>query len=144
MKLSNLPKVKAKSNKIVGRGIGSGKGKTAGRGSKGQKARGTIPASFVGGSLPLYKKLPFKRGWGNRKVSQKPVVIKTSQLEVLKPNTVVNIASLIENNIISEKASKVGVKVLAGGEIKVALTIKLPISKQAKTIIEQAGGEVVS
>src|SRR3989338_1055175 len=84
MKLSNLSKTIERSSKRVGRGTGSGKGKTGGRGSKGQKARGKIPAAFVGGSLPLYKKLPFVRGWGNKKANPKPVVITLDELNRFK------------------------------------------------------------
>lgn len=68
MKLHQLTKIKTKDKKRLGRGIGSGKGKTAGRGTKGQKARGKIPQTFTGG-LSLYKKLPLRRGYGNPKMS---------------------------------------------------------------------------
>ena len=79
--------------KRLGRGIGSGKGKTAGRGTKGQKARGKIPATFVG-SLPFYKKLPLRRGQGNPKLSDKLVPIKLSKLNVFKSKTVVDLACI--------------------------------------------------
>lgn len=78
MKLNQLIKVKTKNKKRLGRGIGSGKGKTAGRGTKGQKARGKIPAGFVG-ATPLYKKLPLRRGKGNPKLSKKEKAIKTRE-----------------------------------------------------------------
>ena len=66
---------RASTLKRLGRGIGSGKGKTGGRGSKGQKARGKVPLAFAGSNLPLYKKLPLRKGLGNRKVSGKPVFL---------------------------------------------------------------------
>lgn len=144
MKLHVLPKITAKAKKRLGRGIASGRGKTAGRGTKGQKARGKIPAAQVGGGLILYKKLPFKRGWGNPKVSVKPRVVLTDQLNKLKSQTVVSLDSLATSGIISEKEARGGVKILSGGDIKVALTIKLPISEKAKRIVEKAGGQVVS
>lgn len=140
MKLSNLLKVKTKSKKRVGRGLGSGKGKTAGRGTKGQKARGTIPLSFIG-SLPLYKKLPLKKGLGNPKISAKMTVVSLSSLEVFPAKTVIDVVQLIKANIISERNAKFGVKIL-GGEISKALIIKLPVSKSAQKIIESSGGRV--
>lgn len=104
-------KIKANTKKIVGRGIGSGKGKTAGRGTKGQKSRGKIPAAFTG-NFPLYKKLPLKRGKGNPKLSTKPKLINLSRLNVFKAKEVVDIAKLLEAKIISEKQAKRGVKIL--------------------------------
>ncbi len=144
MQLNNLPKLSERSKKRIGRGIGSGKGKTSARGMKGQKARGKIPAANVGGGLILYKKLPFRRGLGNRKVSTKQILIKTSQLEGFK-GKVVSLESLIEAKLVSENEAKAkGVKILEGGEaLKVALTVQVPTSKSAKTIIEKAGGKVV-
>ena len=62
MQLHKLFKTTDKKAKRVGRGLGSGKGKTSGRGMKGQKSRENIPAGFIGGTLPLYKKLPYRRG----------------------------------------------------------------------------------
>lgn len=75
MKLHELMKIKTKNRKRLGRGLGSGKGKTVGRGTKGQKARGKMPAGFVG-NLPLYKKLPLRRGKGNPNPSKKEKKIK--------------------------------------------------------------------
>lgn len=127
--------------KRLGRGIGSGKGKTAGRGTKGQKARGKIPATFTG-SLSLYKKLPLKKGKGNRKVSVKPKLINVSRLSIFKPKTVVDIGRLLEEKIVSQKDVERGVKILGEGEIKIALTVKLPVSSAARRKLEKAGGKV--
>lgn len=144
MYLNSLPKIVDRAKKRMGRGLGSGKGKTGGRGMKGAKARGKIPASFTGGGLSLYRKLPFKRGWGNRKVSAKPVVVKTSQLNNLKPKSVVNIESLVENKLVDpKKAALYGVKILNNQPLKIALTIKLPVSQSVKAQVEKVGGEVV-
>lgn len=116
-----------KHKKRLGRGLGSGKGKTAGRGTKGQKARGKIPATFTG-SLAFYKKLPLKRGKGNPNFSTKPKIINLSQLNVFKDKEVVDINKLLEAKIISETEAKRGVKVLGNGELTKKLTIKLPMS----------------
>lgn len=133
--------MKTRSKKRLGRGIGSGKGKTAGRGTKGQKARGKIPATFTG-SLSLYKKLPLRRGKGNPRISTKPVIINLSQLSVFKTQEVVDINKLLEAKIITQKQAKRGVKVLGNGEVKNAITVKLPVSDSAAKIIEKAGGKI--
>lgn len=141
MRLHELVKTQARSKKRIGRGSGSGKGKTSGRGTKGQKARGSIPLSFTG-NLPLYKKLPLRRGLGNPNFSKEPKLVKLDQLNVFKAKTVVDLSKLIEAKVISEKDARKGVKVLGDGEIKVALTIKLNTSKPAQVKIEKAGGKV--
>lgn len=127
--------------KRLGRGIGSGKGKTGGRGTKGQKARGKIPATFTG-SLSLYKKLPLKRGKGNPKMSRKPKIINLSKLNVFKVKEVVDIEKLLEAKIISQKQAKQGVKILGNGKIDKALIIRIPVSDSARKMIEKAGGKV--
>ena len=149
MELNNLSKTTTKSKKRLGRGNGSGKGKTAGRGYKGQKSRGKVPAAVVGGGLILYKKLPFKRGWnrsgGNPIRAPKAVLVKLSQLNTLKAQTVVNIQTLVTNKIVSEKeAQKKGVKILAGGSFSTPLTIELPVTEKVRQLVEQAGGKVIS
>src|SRR5258708_20638551 len=107
MQLSNLPKIVARRKKALGRGIGSGRGKTSGRGMKGQKARGKIPAANVGAGLILYKKLPYRRGWsrsgGNPPRALKPVIITFDQLNNFKANSKVNIEALIESGLILAK-----------------------------------------
>ncbi|MCR4305496.1 MAG: 50S ribosomal protein L15 [Candidatus Daviesbacteria bacterium] len=141
MRLHQLQKTQIRSKKRLGRGLGSGKGKTAGRGSKGQKARGTVPVTFIGG-LPLYKKLPLKRGKGNRQVSVKQKIISLSQLNVFKAKEVIDVTKLLEAKIISEKDIKRGIKILGNGEISQILTIKLPVSSSARNKIEKLGGKV--
>ncbi|MDP3948124.1 MAG: 50S ribosomal protein L15 [bacterium] len=142
MKLHELLKVKTRSKKRLGRGLGSGKGKTGGRGTKGQKARGKIPITFTG-SLSLYKKLPLKRGKGNPKSSRGYTILNLSKLDVFKAKEVVDLAKLQEAKIISEKEVKRGVKVLSKGEISKALTVKLLTSEAARKKIEKSGGKVV-
>ncbi|MBI2011289.1 50S ribosomal protein L15 [Candidatus Daviesbacteria bacterium] len=142
--LSNLLKTTKRPKKRLGRGLGSGKGKTGGRGTKGQKARGSISMDFSGGGIQLYKKIPFLRGAGrNKPVSPKPVTLTLDQLNTFKRGSNVNAASLVEADLISEKEiNKKGVKILNIGEIKTALIIGVPISKSALKKIEKAGGKL--
>lgn len=142
MKLHELLKVKSKDKKRVGRGIGSGLGKTAGRGTKGQKARGSMPVGFTGGGLPTYKKLPLRRGLGNRVVSSKPKTLSLDKLNIFKANSVVDLEQLLKVGLISKKDSKKGIKILADGQLSVKLVVNLPLSKKAKTAIEKLGGKV--
>lgn len=144
MKLNNLSKVNDRRAKIVGRGIGSGKGKQAGRGTKGQKARGRIPAGFIGGTLPLYKRLPYNRGQRNMKSRSIALAVPLAKLSVFKTGAEIDMQSLINNKIVSAvDAKKRGVKVVGAGAVPEKLTIKLPISEGAAKIIEAAGGKVV-
>lgn len=142
MRLNELPKIKAKPMKRIGRGIGSGKGKTAGRGTKGQKARGKIPVGFSGAGLATYKKLPLRRGLGNPHVSWKVSIIPLSKLNVFKKNSVVDLEQLLNLKLISKKDAKFGVKILADDGLGVPLKVKLPVSKAAKMKIEGLGGKV--
>lgn len=144
MKLNQLLKAKINLKKRVGRGIGSGLGKTSGRGSKGQKARGKIPVGFAGSGLALYKKLPLKRGYGNRSSFEKKAVINLSDLSNFKTKVVIDMEELIKAKVISKKDLKKGVKVLGGGELLSALTINLPVSKLAREKIEAKGGKVLN
>lgn len=144
MQLNTLPKTTTKRKKRIGLGHGSGRVKTAGRGTKGQKARGKIPARFEGGALPLIKRLPMRRGRGRNKVfAKKPIPINVKLLNMLPKNSIVDIKSLIAYTIVhKEDAETYGVKILGDGELTVALTVKLPSSKGARKKIEQVGGKV--
>lgn len=142
MKLHSLSPVVSKSSKRIGRGIGSGRGKTSGRGTKGLKARGKVRLGFIGGSLPLYRKLPLRRGQGNSAVSISPVIVKLNQLNVLKAGSVVDVESLVKSGIITEGDAKKGVKLLATGELTNNLVIRIPVSESAKQKIEEQGGKV--
>ena len=145
MKFNTLTKIVDKKGKRLGRGYGSGRGKTSGRGTKGQKARGTIKYTFEGGQLPLTKRLPFLRGKKrNQPHGKKAVVINVKELNNLAPNTVVDIDGLIKNKILPaefKSLKSLKIKILGDGELKIPLTIKLPVSKGAKTKIEKAGGK---
>ena len=144
MNLSALPKITEKRKRRVGRGHGSGRVKTAGRGTKGQNAKGKRPLSFEGGALSLIKRLPFRRGKErNKAFKKKPVILNVKVLSLLKKDSVVDVAFLIKNRIVdSDHAKKYGVKILGDGDIQIALVIKLPISKNAAKKIEKAGGRV--
>ncbi len=144
MELNKLQTIKNKSKRRLGQGHGSGRVKTSGRGTKGQNARSKRPLSFEGGALPLTKRLPFRRGKGRNKVfKKKPIIVNVKVLNLLKANAVVDLKSLISNNIVEEQdALTYGIKILGDGEIKKALTIKLPISKGAAKKIEKAGGKI--
>lgn len=141
MNLNNLPKTTEVKRKRMGRGLGSGKGKTGGRGTKGQKARDTIKPNFNGG-VAMYKKLPLKRGKGNPNFSAKVFVLNIEDLKGFKANTVIDINVLIDQSVITKDDAKKEVKVLGFGEINVPLVLRLPVSKQARQKIEAAGGKV--
>ena len=123
-----------------GRGHGSGNGKTAGKGHKGQKARSGAPRiGFEGGQMPLYRRLP-KRGFKNRNTLDIEA-INVSALERFDNDTEVTIDTLIETGII--KSAKDGVKILGNGELTKKLTVKVnAVSETAKAKIEAAGGTV--
>jgi large subunit ribosomal protein L15 len=146
MKLSSLTKITKVTHKRLGQGHGSGRGKTAGRGTKGQNAKGSRSLSFEGGALTLIKRLPFMKGKGkNKSFKNQPVGVNVKLLNSLKKGTTVDVKSLIENKIVNPKcAKKYGVKILGDGKLAVSLTVKLPVSKEALKKIEQAGGTVAA
>ncbi len=142
MDLSNLRPAEGSvqnDNFRRGRGHGSGNGKTAGKGHKGQKARSGAPRpGFEGGQMPLYRRLP-KRGFTCRN-SKEIVGINMSALEVFENNAVVTVDSLIEAGIV--KNPRDGVKILGGGELTKKLTVQVnAFSASAKEKIETLGGK---
>ena|SRR3989344_759168 len=143
MDLHSLIKTVNRRKKRIGRGHGSGKVKTGGRGTKGQKARGKIPSIFEGGQLPLSKRLPFKRGKNrNKPLGEKPLVINIKDLSVFTKDSVVDQQSLLSKKMVDERAKERGVKILGDGDLKVALIVKVACSKQARDKIVKAGGKV--
>ncbi len=141
MDLSNLRPAegsKQSDNFRRGRGHGSGNGKTAGKGHKGQKARSGAPRpGFEGGQMPLYRRIP-KRGFTNRN-SKTIVGINISALERFDNDAVVDVNALIEAGIV--KNPRDGVKILANGELTKKLTVKADaFSAAAKEKIEALGG----
>lgn len=143
MKLESLPKSKeSKAKKIVGRGPGSGMGKTSTHGQKGQKSRSgaSISAWFQGGQSPLYRRLP-KRGFNNKRFETKFATINLSDLNTyFNDGDVVTPEILKERGIIKKQLS--GIKVLANGKLEKKLTVKANrFSSKAVTAIETAGGK---
>lgn len=146
MNLSTLPKIIERRAKRIGQGHGSGKVKTAGRGTKGQKARANIPLLFAGSSLQAswLKRLPLQRGKGKFKSLNKnrPVIVNVKYLNKLKASSEVTLKSLQTAGIVGK--DETNVKILGDGELKVALKVSLPCSKGAASKIQKAGGEVIS
>ncbi len=145
MKLDSLIKINKKKIR-PGRGIGSGKGKTSGRGHKGQKSRsGVAVKSFEGGQMPLYRRLP-KRGFkslfeNNIAIINLSNLQKYHELKKIDLSNPINLKILKEKNIINKKFSKL--KVLGSGELKSKLDISANFfSKQAKDKIEKIGGKL--
>ena len=142
MELSNLrPAEGSKQSDAFrrGRGHGSGNGKTAGKGHKGQKARsgGGVRPGFEGGQMPLYRRLP-KRGFTCRN-SKEIVGINVSALERFEEGSVVSVETLIESGIV--KNPRDGVKILGNGELSKKLTVQAhAFTEGAKAKIEAAGG----
>jgi len=141
MKLHELKPAEGsrKERKRLGRGIGSGQGKTAGKGHKGQNARsgGGVRIGFEGGQTPLYRRLP-KRGFTN--VSRKEyAVVNLDALNRFEEGTEVTPELLIESGVVSNE--KAGIKILANGNVEKKLTVKAhKFSSAAKEAIEAAGG----
>ena len=141
--MSSLHQLKSnkKNRKRVGRGNGSGHGTFSGRGSKGQKQRGSVPFLFEGGQLPLIKKLPHMRGFNNI-FKTKNSVINLDTLNQFDDGSNISKDSLVQKNIIKNKKNKL--KILAGGKLTKKLNITANhFSKSAKEQIESLGGSVI-
>ena len=131
-----------KARKRVGRGIGSGTGKTSGKGHKGQNARsgGGVRPGFEGGQMPLFRRPP-KRGFTNV-FKKQYAVINVSDLNNFEEGTVITPEFLIENNYVKKATAKDGIRVLGDGELNVSLTVKAQhFSKSAIEKIEACGGK---
>jgi len=146
MKLNTLTSKSSKSKKRLGRGIGSSKGKTSGRGHKGQKSRsGVAIKSFEGGQMPLYRRLP-KRGF--KSIKNKAIaIINLSRIQEIidkkkiLPNIKINLPNLQKSKLINNKYRKL--KLLASGDIKKKFDVEVNfISQSAKEKIEKSGGKV--
>lgn len=130
------------STKRLGRGIGSGKGKTSGKGHKGQWARsgGGVRPGFEGGQMPLHRRIP-KRGFHN-KWATNYLIVNLSQLANVPAGTVVDYDYVVDNSLTKVVKNNGGLKVLGTGEITVAITVKAArFSESAKAAIEKAGGK---
>ena len=139
---THLSKIVKTPKKRMGRGHGSGKVKTGGRGQKGQTSRGTVRYGFEGGQKMLHHRLPFLRGLG-RNHSQKLEVteVQVSALTVFSKGDEVTLETLKKSGIIEQGAQRV--KIIGNGDVAAALTIKIAVTKGAKSAIEKAGGTVV-
>ena len=143
MRIDTLQPVEGsrKSSKRLGRGIGSGNGKTSGKGHKGQWARsgGGVRPGFEGGQMPLTRRLP-KRGFNNR-FRKVYAIVNVNVLNNFEANAVVDFETLYCAGLIKEVKNACGLKVLGNGELNVALTVRASkFSEQAKNAIEKAGG----
>nr|WP_267509720.1 50S ribosomal protein L15 [Borreliella garinii] len=136
------PKGANKRRKIVGRGPGSGLGKTSGRGQKGQKARNTSPRlGFEGGQTPLYRRLP-RKGFSNNDYKLKYTIVNLGDIDKkFKDGQVVNYNTLLENKLIRKKNKKI--KILSNGKLtkKVSLEVS-KISKSAESLVTRIGGTI--
>ncbi len=136
-----------KTRKRIGRGIGSGKGKTGGRGGKGQTARsGVRIKGFEGGQMPLHRRLP-KRGFKNTPFARKLNEVSLGRLQQaidagrLDPAVTIDAAALVKAGIL--RRAKDGVRVLGGGELKTKVALSVfGASKSARAAVEKAGGKV--
>ena len=142
MKLNELRPAEGsvKANFRKGRGAGSGNGKTAGKGHKGQNARsgGGVRPGFEGGQLPLYRKLP-KRGFNN-KFATNYAIVNVSALNVFEDGAVVDLEALLAKKIVRKSLD--GLKVLGNGELTKKITVKAAVfSATAKEKITAAGGQ---
>ncbi|WP_215537211.1 50S ribosomal protein L15 [Borreliella bavariensis] len=136
------PKGASKRRKIVGRGPGSGLGKTSGRGQKGQKARNTSPRlGFEGGQTPLYRRLP-RKGFSNNDYKLEYTIVNLGDIDKkFKDGQVVNYDTLLENKLIRKKNKKI--KILSNGKLtkKVSLEVS-KISKSAESLVIRIGGTI--
>ena len=145
MNLENIPSIKGATHqtKRLGRGHGSGHGKTSGKGHKGQKARsgGGIPVGFEGGQMPLYRKLP-RRGFNNFNFKKTFQTVNVGALSKIEGD-IVNRATLIKAGLVRD--NKEGVKVLGTGTLEKAFTVEVDkVSSSAQQKIEAAGGKIVA
>lgn len=143
LKLHELPKVSERKGKRVGRGRGSNKGKTSGRGHKGQSVRGRIRIGFEGGQSPLIQRLPFLRGKSFRGTGISLMGINLNRIvDNFKPSELVDLKLLISTGMVDKGTKRV--KVLGRGEMKKAYKfgVGLTLSKRAAEKIVAAGGEL--
>ena len=143
MKLNSLEKSpETKVRKRVGRGPGSGLGKTSGKGHKGQNARsgGGVRPGFEGGQLPLFRRLP-KRGFNNYEFRTEYAIVNVGDLNDFKDGSVIELSNLKESGLV--KKEKDGIKILGNGELTKKLTVKAnKFSSTARVKIENAGGKI--
>ncbi|MBQ8844424.1 MAG: 50S ribosomal protein L15 [Candidatus Gastranaerophilales bacterium] len=145
MQIQNLRPADGEKTKSfrVGRGIGSGKGKTSGKGHKGQWARsgGGVRPGFEGGNIPLIRKIPI-RGFNNYNFRKRYSTVNVGSLEIYEPNTEITLELLYADRVVG-KIEPNGLKVLGGGELTKPLIIKASkFTDSAKEKIEKVGGKI--
>ena len=143
MKLHELSPQQGSSKKAwrKGRGVGTGNGKTAGRGHKGQNARsgGGVRPGFEGGQIPMYRRIP-KHGFSNFLFKKDYAIINVEQLDKYEDGAVISLETLINDGVVRKELN--GLKVLGGGKITKKLTVQATVfSASAKEKIEAAGGK---
>lgn len=141
MELNNLIKTPGKTKKRVGRGPGSGLGKTSGRGENGQKSRSgaSIPAVFEGGQTPLFRRL-HKRGFSNARFKTRYATINVEDLNIFKDGETITPELLKEKGIVKKELS--GIKILGNGKLEKKLTIKAHrFTSSALAKIEESGSK---
>lgn len=143
MRLNDLAPEKGqrKTRKRVGRGVASGTGKTAGRGSNGQNSRsgGGVRPGYEGGQMPIHRRLP-KRGFKNRFKSVFAIV-NVQDLNRFEPDAVVDEVALIKSGLV--KGDRDGIKMLGKGDVQIPVTVRInKISESARQKIESAGGKI--
>lgn len=142
MKLHELENINKKSRKRVGRGAGSGLGKTSGKGHKGQNARsgGGVRAGFEGGQLPLFRRLS-KRGFNNYNFRTVYAIVNVEDLNRFDDGTIVTKELLIESGLVKKELD--GIKILGNGSLEKKLTVKASkFTNSAKEKIEANGGKI--
>jgi large subunit ribosomal protein L15 len=143
--LNQLPRIKTKSKKRLGRGYGSGKGKYSTRGQKGQKAKTKSKILFEGGQILLSTRLPMLRGKNkNKPVGEKPLILNVGDLEKLstiKKGAIINGKTLTQVGLIRLEKPTQTIKLLGRGKLTKSLKVEIPASKKAVNKVKQAGGE---
>ncbi len=144
IKMDKLPKINKKGKKRLGQGHGSGRGKTAGRGTKGQKSRGKMSLTFRSSGISIIRRLPLIRGkYRNKPRKNKPFAVNVKYLNLFPDKSVIDLNALISKHIVKkDEVAITGVKILGDGDLKVSLTVNLPCSKNAAKKIVAAGGKV--
>ncbi len=141
MNIHSLQKLVGRPKKRVGRGHGSGKVKTSGRGTKGQSARGSMPLGFEGGQSSLFKRYPFLRGKGrNQSQHTKAVTVPVTVLNTFPDKSTIDLSALKSHHAIETGDTKV--KIIGNGKLTVTLTVLVPASKGAAKSIQSAGGSI--
>lgn len=137
--LNSVTKIVAKKRKVLGRGLGSGKGVKSGRGTtRHQKARTTIPLAFEGGQGKFVKRYPLLRGKSkNKSIYKKPFIVALEKLNSISAGTVVSIDTLIEHKLVDDSARTRGVKIVNKGKLNHKLTLRVATTKAVEELVSK-------